>query len=256
MILSLIIVVFNDVRVARALDSVLMQQLDAGDSVNVTVVDDSDDATTELLLQYGGDITVVRPPARRGMYAARNIGIQRACGEIIGFLNADDYYVDAFVMRDVLRAFRHASCPLMVYGRTTIVDGSGTPLRTTKVMRLTLPRAFLGYMGDDPSTFWHRTVFAEHGPYRENYQIAGDYEFGLRAVWHGGVRRRSRALHRSLTYMETGGMSSRNGLLQFRERVRARRDSGYHLFCIPITLEFLWMAMPRVKRMIRRAMGK
>ena len=107
MILSLITVVYNDVRVARALDSVLMQQLDPGDSIQIMVVDDSDDETSELLLRYGDAITVVRPPARRGMYAARNIGIQRTSGEIIGFLNADDYYMDALVLRDVLRAFRH-----------------------------------------------------------------------------------------------------------------------------------------------------
>ncbi len=256
MILSLITVVYNDVRVARALDSVLMQQLDPGDSIQIMVVDDSDDETSELLLRYGDAITVVRPPARRGMYAARNIGIQRTSGEIIGFLNADDYYMDAMVLRDVLRAFRHPGGPLMVYGRTTIVDASGTPLRTTKIMRLTLPRAFLGYMGEDPSTFWHRTVFERHGLYRENYQIAGDYEFGLRAVWRGGVRRRAQAIHRSFTYMETGGMSSRNGKLQFKERVRARRDSGYHLFCIPITLEFLGAVRSKVKRIIRQAIWR
>ena len=256
MILSLITVVYNDVRVARALDSVLMQQLDAGDSLEVAVVDDSDDETGELLRRYGDSITVVRPPARRGIYAARNIGIRRTSGEIIGFLNADDYYVDALVIRDVLRAFRSPGCPLMVHGRTTVVNADGTPLYTTKQLNTTTRRALLGYMGEDPSTFWRRTVFERHGLYREHYQIAGDYEFCLRTVFRGGVRRRSRAIDRSLTYMETGGLSSRNEALQFRERVRARRDSGYHLFCIPITLEFMEMAILKVKRMLRQAIGR
>lgn len=256
MILSLITVVYNDVRVARALDSVLMQQMDGGDSLEIMVVDDSDDETSELLRQYGDSITVVRPSARRGMYAARNIGIQRTTGEIIGFLNADDYYVDDLVMRDVLRAFRSPDRPLMVHGRTTIVNANGTPLRTTKQLNTTTRRAVRGYMGEDPSTFWHRTVFEQHGLYREDYLIVGDYEFGLRAVFRGGVRRRSLTIGRSLTYMETGGMSSRNGVLQFKERLRARRDSGYHLFGIPITMEFLGMAIPKAKRMLRQAVGR
>ena len=256
MILSLVVGVYNDVRVARALDSVLMQQLDAGDSVQVMVVDDSDDETSELLLRYGEAITVVRPPARRGIYAARNVGIQRTSGEIVGFLNADDYYIDALVMRDVLRAFRGPGRPLMVHGRTTIVDAEGTPLRTTKTMNTTTLRALRGYMGEDPSTFWRRTVFERHGLYRENYLIAGDYEFGLRAVFRGGVRRRARIIDRSLTCMETGGMSSRNGVLQFKERLRARRDSGYHLFCIPIALEFLGMAVPKARRIVRQSLWR
>ena len=257
MILSLITVVYNDVRVARALDSVLVQRLDAGDSMEVVVVDDSDDETSELLRRYGDAIAVIRPPARRGMYAARNIGIQCTSGEIIGFLNADDYYVDDLVLRDVLRAFRSPDRPLMVHGRTTIVSADGTPLRTTKQMNTTTRRAVRGYMGEDPSTFWHRTVFEQHGLYRENYLIVGDYEFGLRAVFRGGVRRRALAIPRSLTCMETGGMSSRNGVLQLKERVRARRDSGYHLFGIPITVEFLLdMAIPKIRRSTRRAIWR
>ncbi len=254
MILSLITVVYNDVRVARALDSVLAQRLDAGDSMEVVVVDDSDDETSELLRRYGDAITVVRPPARRGMYAARNIGIQRTCGEVIGFLNADDHYVDSLVIRDVLRAFRSPGRPLMVHGRTTVVDAGGRPLYTTKPLNTTTRRALLGYMGEDPSTFWRRTVFERHGPYREDYRIAGDYEFALRALYRGGVRRRARPIARTLTWMETGGLSSRNEALQFRERVRARRHSGYHLFCIPIALEFLELALLKVKRTVRQAL--
>ena len=240
MILSLITVVYNDVRVGRALDSVLVQQLDAGDSMEVVVVDDSDDETSELLRRYGDAITVVRPPARRGMYAARN-----------------DYYVDHLVMRDVLRTFRSPDRPLMVHGRTTTVDADGTPLRTTKRLNTTTLRALRGYMGEDPSTFWRRSVFEQHGMYRENYLIVGDYKFGLRAVFRGGVRRRAFAIPRSLTCMETGGMSSRNGILQLKERVRARIDSGYHLFGIPITVEFLLdMAVPKIRRSTRRAIRR
>ena len=254
--LSLITVVYNDVRVARALDSVLAQQLDDGDTMEVVVVDDSDDETSDLLRQYGDAITVVRPPSRRGMYAARNVGIRRTSGEVIGFLNSDDIFIDDLVLRDVLRAFRSPGGPLMVHGRTTVVNAGGTPLYTTKRLNTTTRRALLGYMGEDPSTFWHRTVFEQHGLYRENYRIAGDYEFALRALYRGGVRRRARAIHRTLTWMETGGISSGNEALQFRERFRARRDSCYHLFCIPITLEFLELTLLRLKRMLRQAIGR
>lgn len=88
--ITTIIPAFNASRtIGRALDSVLAQSRPPDE---ILVVDDgSNDDLAGTLAPYDGRITLIRQP-NGGAASARNLGIDRSHGELIAFLDADDYW--------------------------------------------------------------------------------------------------------------------------------------------------------------------
>ncbi|RJP39856.1 MAG: glycosyltransferase [Desulfobacteraceae bacterium] len=89
-LVSVIIPTFNRAwAVGRAIDSVLEQDYRPFELI---VVDDgSTDQTAEILARYGDQLTVVCRE-NRGVSAARNAGVARAQGDLIAFLDSDDFW--------------------------------------------------------------------------------------------------------------------------------------------------------------------
>ncbi|MGE3840919.1 MAG: glycosyltransferase family 2 protein [Vicinamibacterales bacterium] len=73
-----------------AIDSALAQDHPA---VEVIVVDDaSPDETAAIVKQYGSKIRYVRHDENRGLAASRNSGFRESSGELVAFLDSDDYF--------------------------------------------------------------------------------------------------------------------------------------------------------------------
>jgi len=89
-LVSVVIPTFNRAwAVERAVDSVLEQDYRPFELI---IVDDgSTDQTSDILARYGDQLTVVCQE-NRGVSAARNSGIVRAKGDLIAFLDSDDYW--------------------------------------------------------------------------------------------------------------------------------------------------------------------
>ena len=84
--------------VGRAVDSVLAQDYRARELIVVN--DGSTDGTRAVLEAYGSEITLINQ-ANRGMSAARNVAIRKAGGTHIAFLDADDRWLPAKLLRQV-----------------------------------------------------------------------------------------------------------------------------------------------------------
>jgi glycosyltransferase involved in cell wall biosynthesis len=84
--------------IGRAIDSVLQQTRPADD---VLIVDDgSRDALERAVGCYGSRITLLRK-RNGGVASARNLGLDRATGEFIAFLDADDYWAPTKLQRQM-----------------------------------------------------------------------------------------------------------------------------------------------------------
>lgn len=97
---SVIIPAFNaEEHLEQALRSVEGQSYDDWE---IVVCDDcSTDGTAELARAFGGRVTVVRTEANSGPGAARNLAILHSRGELLAFLDADDYWLPAYLERQV-----------------------------------------------------------------------------------------------------------------------------------------------------------
>jgi glycosyltransferase involved in cell wall biosynthesis len=97
---SVIIPAFNaEQHIAEALRSVQSQTY--GDWEIVLCDDGSTDRTVERARSIGRRVAVVQSTTNLGPAAARNLAIAHASGELLAFLDSDDYWLPSFLERQV-----------------------------------------------------------------------------------------------------------------------------------------------------------
>jgi glycosyltransferase involved in cell wall biosynthesis len=97
---SVIIPAFNaEQHIEQALRSVLSQTY--GDWEIVVCDDCSTDQTSEVVRGLGDRVRLVRTESNSGPAAARNLAIRHASGELLALLDADDYWLPAYLERQV-----------------------------------------------------------------------------------------------------------------------------------------------------------
>ena len=128
---SVILPVYNrDAWVARAIDSVLAQSYR---NFELIVVDDgSTDGTRGVLERYGEQITLLTQE-RGGAYAARNLALRRARGELVAFIDSDDVWLPHRLARQV---------PLLECAEVGLVFGDAlhVPRRKRSCFQVSPPR--------------------------------------------------------------------------------------------------------------------
>jgi glycosyltransferase involved in cell wall biosynthesis len=147
---------------------------------HIVVDGGSRDGTREILKKYPHLRSLSEPD--RGQSHALNKGFAMATGDILGWLNADDYYCDG-VLPEVARCFQDPSV-MVVYGDGYEVGGKG------EVVRRVVPRTFSTenlvrywkwrYDYVQPSFFFRRTALLAEGPVDESLEYAMDHELFIR----------------------------------------------------------------------------
>ena len=213
--ISIVTPVFNDRRVARALDSILSQRHEH--ELEIIVVDaGSTDGTLDILQSYAHSITTLISEPDKGIYDGMNKGIQRATGEVIGILNSDDRYSDRFALRDILETFDNEDTDAC-YGNLVYVNDNDEIVRYWNTGRSKVSKWYWGWMPPHPTFFVRKRVYEEYGAFDLGFPIAADYELMLRLFLKWRIR--VSYIDRVLVRMELGGAS--NGSLSNIARANA-----------------------------------
>jgi len=148
--------------IGQCIEGCLAQQI--ADSEIVVVDGASTDHTVEVLRSYGDRIRWVSEKDR-GQSDAINKGVRMAQGELVAWINSDDYYASAHVVQRLVDAF--ASDPQLdiAYGDGERVDVDGKylgPYRARAIERVaqivTQPASFVL----QPSLMFRRQLFLDH----------------------------------------------------------------------------------------------
>jgi glycosyltransferase involved in cell wall biosynthesis len=175
-LISVVTVVFNgEAHLEETIVSVLRQDYD---NIEYLIVDGgSTDGTLDILEKYADRIDYWVSEPDGGIYDAMNKGLKLAGGELIGLLNADDFYQPG-ALEKVAESYRKEGVQGIYYGDNFVLqEDLGLKYR----FRATL-RYWLGMPMCHQAMFVHRDVYAKLGGYSTSYRFAGDYDFLLRAV--------------------------------------------------------------------------
>lgn len=204
--ISLITAVWNCCHtVGAAIDSVRRQ--DFPNLEYITIDGMSDDGTDSVIQKNASVISrSIREPDS-GLYDALNKGLKVATGDLVGFLNADDFLASDGVIRRVAEQFQKYELDA-VYGDLIYVAANhpGTVVRYWKSGEYRQSRFRRGWMPPHPTVFIRREIYEQYGMYRTDIGSQADYECLLRLMYRHSIR--VGYLPEVLVKMRQGGQSN------------------------------------------------
>ncbi|MGZ0080373.1 glycosyltransferase family 2 protein [Methylomonas sp. YC3] len=178
-LISIITVCFNSVStVEDTILSVANQKYP--DKEHIIIDGASTDGTMDVVTRYKDLLRAVSEPDR-GIYDAMNKGIAMASGEIIGILNADDFYADDTVLDQVANVFSDATVDAC-YADLLYVEQKNT----NRVMRYWQSKPFQhglfekGWMPAHPTFFVRRKIYEQYGGFDLNFPRQADFDLTMR----------------------------------------------------------------------------
>lgn len=147
----------------------------------------STDGSVEILRRYDDRIAYWESVPDRGQSHAVNKGFERATGEIVGWINSDDYYLPG-AFTAATEAFEANTAAEWVCGACRYLNPDGS---LEGVWRPRLPRGPRSVWGYEPwyvpqaSSFWRPSALEHVGGLREDFHYAMDVDLGLRLALSG-----------------------------------------------------------------------
>jgi len=166
--------------IRRCIDSCLAHGFQ---DFEVIVIDGaSTDGTQKILSEYGHHIQWISEPDK-GQSDAVNKGVSRASGEIIAWINSDDYYPGNGLLKKVLALFEEYPMLDIVYGDGIMVDIKGNFMRRFQSFEISSAKTILSHAGIfvcQPALFFRRQLFVEAGGLATHLNWAMDLDLWLR----------------------------------------------------------------------------
>ena len=169
--------------IRQTVESVLSQQYPHLEYMVVDAV--STDETRSVLDDYKDQLILISEKDS-GQTDAINKGLRRATGDIVCWLNSDDYFLPG-TLAAVGNFFAQNPNALWLTGDCRIVDEAGTPIQEPirqykRLLRSLTPSLYLGMTNAicQPSTFWRRGVHTTLGFLNESLHYTMDYDWWLR----------------------------------------------------------------------------
>ena len=189
--ISIVTPSFNQVSyIEQTIDSVLSQDYP---NLEYMVMDGgSTDGSVEIIKKYEKHLAYWESRKDAGQSDAINKGIRRASGEIINWLNSDDYYQPGALFK-VAKAFNDPKVRLYS-GRSNIVDGAGKWIRSssgTDIYSGNLAKTIGQARIDQPETFYRSSAVYKIGLLNTHLQYVMDKDWWIKYLLIfglGGIR--------------------------------------------------------------------
>jgi len=128
----------------------------------------------------------------KGQSDAMNKGIIKARGEIISFLNVDDFY-EPNTLNYILKIFKNLKHPSLVVGNCNVWDDDDNLKSINKPRKLKITDLLLGWKINphpiNPSAyFYHKSIHKIIGLYDIRNHYSMDLDFLLKAVQHANIK--------------------------------------------------------------------
>lgn len=218
--ISVVTVCYNAAEtICHTLQSVREQTHD--DIEHIIVDGCSNDNTLEVVKAEGLHVAKVVSERDKGIYDAMNKGIALASGEIVAFINADDFYASPKVLTTVAAAFEKSGADCC-YGDLCYVS-QVDPTRTVRYWRSAafVPGSFeKSWSPPHPTFFVRRSVYQRLGGFDLSFKIAADFE--LMARYMEAARITSCYIPEVLVKMRLGGTSNRSLSNIFKQNAEIR----------------------------------
>ena len=219
--ISVITVCFNSAEtIADTLKSIVIQT--HGEIEQIVIDGGSSDSTLTLVRAQALPGTIVISEPDNGIYDAMNKGIALATGDVVGFINADDFYPTPEVLALVASAFESSGADCC-YGDLCYVqqDDVSKTVRYWRSAPFSSGLFDRGWCPPHPTFFVRREVCVRLGGFDLSFNIAADFELMMRYLEAAQIT--SRYIPQVLVKMRLGGITNRSLINIFKQNIEIRR---------------------------------
>jgi glycosyltransferase involved in cell wall biosynthesis len=235
--ISIITVSYNSEKtIKKTLDSVKDQTYK---KIEHIIIDgNSADKTVLIAKQYSHINKIISKPDD-GIYDAMNKGLKIATGDIICFLNSDDFYASNNVLSSVNKIFIDNPTLDACYSDLIYIDS----LNTSKIIRYWKSGNFnfgsfaKGWCPPHPTFFVKSSVYKRYGYFDTKFKIASDAELMMRFLQVKKIK--VKYIPKIWIKFRVGGISNRNLINIFKQNMEVLNALKKHKLSFNI-FSFFW----------------
>jgi glycosyltransferase involved in cell wall biosynthesis len=146
----------------------------------------STDGSVDIIRKYEGKLAYWISEKDKGQADAIDKGFARASGEIIAWLNSDDYYLPGTVGAAV-KVFDEKPDVVLVYGNMLAVDEHGETFNTLNYKQLTLEDLLSFQIIGQPAVFIRRSALQKTSGLDPAFHFMLDHHLWIRLAQHGRI---------------------------------------------------------------------
>jgi glycosyltransferase involved in cell wall biosynthesis len=231
----------------------------------------SSDDSVKIIEKYAAYLTYWTSEPDRGQSHAINKGFKRSTGQIMCWLNSDDYYLPNTLMT-VAESLASGTGNYAIVGHCVQVFANDQPSITHEGKYENLQRLlqfWKGYHMHQPAIFWRREVFDKIGFLDENQHYIMDFDYWVRMARHFEFKNVDRELA-CFTYHDKA--KTGDGYVKYSQELRRhsatlwppRFKPGYwslkfsmikHLYCLPFVRRLTASVTYRTRRALESVSG-
>jgi glycosyltransferase involved in cell wall biosynthesis len=205
---------------------------------HIIIDGNSADKTVLIAKQYSHINKIISKPDD-GIYEAMNKGLKIATGDVICFLNSDDFYASNNVLSSVNKIFRDNPTLDACYSDLIYVDS----LNTSKIIRYWKSGNFnfgsfaKGWCPPHPTFFVKSSVYKRYGCFDTKFKIASDAELMMRFLEVKKIK--VKYIPKIWIKFRVGGVSNRNLINIFKQNIEVLNALKKHKLSFNI-FSFFW----------------
>jgi hypothetical protein len=146
----------------------------------------STDGSVEVIRKHESKLAHWESEKDNGQADAINKGFAHATGEIIAWLNSDDYYLPGAVSAAV-KVFESNPDAVLVYGNMLAVDENGKTFNTLTYKQLTLDDLLCFQIIGQPAVFMRRSALQKTSGLDSSFHFLLDHYLWIQLAQHGRI---------------------------------------------------------------------
>jgi len=186
--MKLVSIITPSLNQARYLEATILSVLEQDyPGIEYIVIDGaSTDGSVDIIKKYQDRLVYWVTEKDSGQAEAVNKGFMHATGEIVAWINSDDYYFSGAVASAV-KAFESHPEAGMIYGDTVAVDEKGEFIHFPKYAQWNLEDLLMFNIIGQPAVFMRRDILLKTGYLDPSFHYLLDHQLWVRMASHASM---------------------------------------------------------------------